>query len=204
MAVFFFAFDFKVGDGRLQLRIPIDQTQALIDEAFVVELHERLADNLRELVVHREVQALPIEAVAQTAHLIENRAAGEFLPLPNALDKSFAADVALVLAFLLQQTLHHDLRSNAGVVGAGQPHRVVAHHAVVARERIHDRLVEGVPHVQDARDVGRRQLDAERGLGGIKARVEIAALFPDGIPTLFNAGGFKALGEFFRSAHGAS
>ena len=203
VAVFFFAFDFKIGDSRLQFRIPVDQTQALVDETFVVELDERFANDGRKLVVHREVQTLPVETVAQAAHLIENRAAGELLPLPDTFDECVAADVALVFAFLLQQTFHHDLRGDACVVGTGQPHRVVARHSVVARERIHDGLVEGVPHVKNARDVGRGQLDAERGLGRIKPRVEITALFPDGIPAFFNAGGFKALGEFFRIAHDA-
>jgi hypothetical protein len=56
-----------------------------------------------------------------------------------------------------------DLGGDAGVVGAGLPQRVVAAHAVVARERVHDRLVEAVPHVQRAGDVGRRQQDAEGG-----------------------------------------
>jgi hypothetical protein len=54
-----------------------------------------------------------------------------------------------------------DLRGDAGVVGARLPQRVPAAHAVVAGERVHDRLVEAVAHVQRAGDVGRRQQDAE-------------------------------------------
>lgn len=204
MAVFLFAFDFKVGDGRLQGRIPVHQAQTLVDEAFVVKAHKRLAHDGRELVVHRKVQALPVQAVAEAPHLIENRAARELLPLPNAFDEGVAADVALVLAFLLQQALDDDLRGDAGVVRARQPHRVVARHAVVARERIHHRLIEGVTHVQDARDVGRGQLDAEGRFGRIQPRIKVAALFPDGIPALFNTGGLKALGEFVRGAHVAN
>jgi hypothetical protein len=62
-------------------------------------------------------------------------------------------------ALVLQLALDDDLRGDAGVVGARQPQRVVAAHAVVARQRVHDGLVERVPHVQRARHVGRRQLD---------------------------------------------
>ena len=47
-----------------------------------------------------------------------------------------------------QLAFDDDLRRNAGVVGAWLPQRVGAAHAVVARERIHERLVETVPHVQ--------------------------------------------------------
>jgi hypothetical protein len=65
-------------------------------------------------------------------------------------------------ALLLQLALDHDLGGDAGVVGAGHPQRVVAAHAVVARQRVHDGLVERVAHVQRAGDVGRRQLDVPR------------------------------------------
>jgi hypothetical protein len=54
------------------------------------------------------------------------------------------------------------------VVGARLPQRVVAAHAVVARQRVHDGLVEAVAHVQRAGDVRRRQQDAEIvGLFGV-------------------------------------
>ena len=64
-------------------------------------------------------------------------------------------------AFTGELALDHDLRGNAGVVGAGHPQRVLAQHAVVARERVHDGLVKSVAHVQRARHVGRRQLNGE-------------------------------------------
>ena len=58
------------------------------------------------------------------------------------------------LPLALQLALHHDLRGNAGVIRAGQPKRVEAAHAVIAREAVHDGLVEGMAHVQRARHVG--------------------------------------------------
>ena len=58
--------------------------------------------------------------------------------------------------------LDDDLRRDAGVVGADLPQRVVAAHAVVADQHVHQRVLERVPHVQRAGDVGRRQLDAVR------------------------------------------
>jgi hypothetical protein len=83
------------------------------------------------------------------------------------------------------------------VIGARLPQRVVAAHAVVAGQRVHDRLVETVPHVQRAGDVGRRQQDAEVvGLVGIQAGGEIIARFPNGIPASFDLGGLEAFGEF--------
>ncbi len=73
-----------------------------------------------------------------------------------------APEVASRLAFGLQLILDDDLRRDAGVIGADLPKRVVAEHAVVADQDVHQRLLERVPHVQRAGDIGRRKLDAER------------------------------------------
>ena len=100
------------------------------------------------------------------------------------------------LAFVLQLALHHDLRGNARMVGARQPQRVVAAHAVVAREGIHDGLVERMPHVQRARHIRWWQLDGERGLARIERRLVNAAGFPQRAPVGFDGGGLKRLGEF--------
>jgi hypothetical protein len=90
-----------------------------------------------------------------------------------------------------------DLCGNARMVGTGLPQRVVTAHAMVAGERIHDRLVEAVPHVQGAGDVGWRQQDAESvRFFGIEAGAEIASGFPFGVPATFDVDRFKALGEF--------
>ena len=72
-----------------------------------------------------------------------------------------------VLPSRLQLALDHDLRGDAGVVGADHPVGVEAAHAVIADQRIHQRLLERVAHVQRAGDVRRRQLDA---IGGLRRR----------------------------------
>jgi hypothetical protein len=56
-----------------------------------------------------------------------------------------------VQALLLQLALDDDLRGDARMVGARHPQRVEAAHAVVARQRVHDGLVERMAHVQRAR-----------------------------------------------------
>ena len=87
------------------------------------------------------------------------------------------------LARVLQLPFDDDLRGDAGMVGARQPQRVEALHAVVARQRVHDRLVERMAHVQRAGDVGRRQLDAERRLGRVQRRLIGTAGFPQRAPS---------------------
>ena len=60
----------------------------------------------------------------------------------------------------VELALHHHLRRDAGVIGARLPQRVVAAHAVVAGEGVHQRVLERVAHVQRAGDVRRRDHDA--------------------------------------------
>jgi len=78
------------------------------------------------------------------------------------------------------------------VVRARDENRVVAAHAVVAHQAVHDGLVEGVPHVQGAGHIGGRELDDER-LALMPARGcnmpaagEIAPAFPFRIPARFD------------------
>ena len=106
-------------------------------------------------------------------------------------------------SLLFELALNHDLSRNTGVIGAREPERVVARHAVIAGERIHDGLIERMPHVQDARNVGRRELDREAWFVLIESGAEVAALFPFRVPVRFNGSGFEALGELChqRSSH---
>ncbi len=155
-AVFLGAFDLEVGDGGFQHRVPAHQALAAVDQPVLVQPHEGLVDHRGLCGVHREVLARPVHRVADAAHLAGDDAAGLFLPGPHVLEELLAADGVARQALLLQLALHHDLRGDAGMVGARQPQRVEATHAVVARERIHDRVVEAVAHVQRARHIGRR------------------------------------------------
>jgi hypothetical protein len=180
-AVFLFALHFQVGHGGLQHRVPVHQALAAVDQALLVQAHEGLGHHLGQLVVHGEVFAAPVHAVAHAAHLRGDGVADFSFHSHTLATKFFAAQVvAAADALLLQLALHHDLRGDAGVVGAGHPQRVEAAHAVVARQAVHDGLVERMAHVQRARHVGRRQLDGERGLarlgraGAPKARRAVA------------------------------
>ena len=101
------------------------------------------------------------------------------------------------LALLLELPLDHDFGGDAGVVGADHPVGVEAAHAVIADERVHQGLLEGVAHVQRAGDIGRRQQDAEIiGLGVVYTCGEVIAGFPDRVPAPLDIGRFEALGEF--------
>ena len=134
--------------------------------------------------------------------------AGFFFPLPDFFHKVGAAQVVAADALLLQLALHHNLRGDARVVGAGNPGGVEALHAVVARQAVHDGLVKRMAHVQRAGDVGRGQLDGKGwgvgiGLAGAAhARMAVVAPLPFGAPVGFQGGGFKGFGEALQAGLG--
>ena len=181
---FFFGNNFEIGDGGVQHRVPVHQALAAIDQAFFVQAHEHFRDRLRQARVHGEALARPIERGAHAPQLLGDGAAGLRLPFPHALEKCFAPEVVARLAFGFELALDHHLGGDAGVIGACLPQCVVAAHAVVAGERVHDRVLERMPHVQAAGDIRRRDHDAvARTLSG---RAEGAGLFPGVVQTLFD------------------
>jgi len=199
-AVFFLALDFEVGHGGLEDRVPADQALAAVDQAFFMQANEGLDHHLGQLIVHGEVLVLPADRVAHAAHLLGDGGAALLFPFPHAGHEVLAAQVVAGLfalhAFFLQLALHHDLCGDAGVVGAGDPQGVVALHAVVARQRVHDGLVEGVAHVQGAGHIGWRQLDAKRGLGRVQRGFVQAALLPLRAVQGLDGARFEGFGEF--------
>jgi hypothetical protein len=176
--VFLGALHFQVRNRGLQHRVPVDQALATIDQALFVPAHEGLDHRFGRLRVHGEGAARPVGRGAEAAHLPFDDVAGLLLPLPHLADEALAAQriAGLTVAFQRQVAAHHHLGGDAGVVGTHLPQRVVAAHAVVAHQRIHQGLLEGVAHVQGAGHVRRRQQDGVRlALAG---RLEMAGLLP--------------------------
>src|SRR3712207_2943129 len=79
--------DLQVGDGGLELRVPIDQALVAVEQALAIELHEHLEDGAGEALVHGEAFVLPIHRAAEPTELPLDRAAGLRLPLPDMLQE---------------------------------------------------------------------------------------------------------------------
>ena len=77
--------DLRVGERRQAVRAPVDDAAALVDQALIVELAERLAHGLGAALVHREAGAGPVTARAHLLLLLDDAVAVLFLPLPHAL-----------------------------------------------------------------------------------------------------------------------
>ena len=187
IAVLFRSGHLEVRQRRLQHRVPVHQALAAVDEAFVVEPDEHLGDRSRQTRIHREAVAGPVDRCAEPAHLLCDGAAGFLFPSPHALDEGFAPQLGAGLARGVQLTLDHHLGGDAGVIRARLPQRVEAAHPVIADERIHDRVLKRVPHMQRAGDVGGRDDD---GVGrGPTARREITGTVPESVDARFDCAG---------------
>ena len=184
--VFLFRDDFQVGYGGVQHGIPVDQALAAVDEPLVVEANEHGPDGFGETLVHGEPLARPVQRRAHAFQLAADRLPGMLLPLPDFLDELFAPETVARLAQGIQLALHDHLRGDPGMVRAGLPERVEARHAVIPGQAVHQGVVEGVPHVQGAGDVGRGDHDAIRGTA-VPARCKIVAVLPVPVPRLLDA-----------------
>jgi hypothetical protein len=188
--------DLDVGDGGAQHRGPVDQALRTVDQAAVEELLEDGLDGLGQAVVKGEAFTLPVDRVADGAHLALDDTTEPVLPLPDAVDEFLAAVVEAVLALgLLEHRLDLGLGRDTGMVGARQPQDLVALHALTAGHRVHEGVVEGVTHVQLAGDVRRREHDRERPTvtGGV--RMEVAGVNPALVEGGFYVGGVPLLRE---------
>ncbi len=175
----------------VQHGVPVDQALAAVDQPFLVQRDEDLGDRGRQPLVHGEAVAAPVHRVAQPAHLPADGAPRLLFPFPDPGDEGLAADVGATLAGGVELAFHHHLGGDAGVVRARLPQCAVTAHAVVARERVHERVLEGVAHVQRAGDVRRRDHDA---VGGAAARWrKQAAPLPFLVEALLDAGGVVGL-----------
>ena len=194
--ILFFRQHFQVRHGRVEFRVPVNETLAAVDEAFVVETYKALGYSFRQTLVHRESFACPVTGAAEAAHLLCNRAARIGFPFPDLFQELFATQIVARDIITFQLPFNHDLRGDAGVIGARLPQRIRSAHAVVSCECIHQRLVEAMAHVQRAGDVGWWQQNAEGFiLGSVIACCEVTAIFPGLVPAAFDFGGFKGFGK---------
>ncbi len=184
-------FYFQVGDGGVQLRVPVDQTLAAVDQAVFVQANKGLFYRFGQAVIHGEALTAPVNRAAQATNLASDIATGLFFPLPDLLQKLVAAQVVAVDALSGQLALDYHLGGDTGVVGARLPQGVAALHAAEANQRIHDGVVEAMTHVQAAGHVRRRQgngVGLARALGG-----KVVVLLPGLVPGSFNGVGLVSL-----------
>ena len=85
--------DLDVADRGLEHRRPVDETLSLVDQPVVVHLLEDGLDCSGQAPVHGEAFTGPVDAVAESAHLLPDVAADLGLLLPDPLDEGIATEI---------------------------------------------------------------------------------------------------------------
>jgi hypothetical protein len=80
-----------------------------------------VAHRAREVGVHREPRARPVEGAAEPPELAEDRVPRLAPPRPDPLDELLASEIRSADTLLRELALDHHLRGDAGVVGARDP-----------------------------------------------------------------------------------
>ena len=187
-----------VGKGGQAVGAPVDDAAALVDQALVVQLAERLADGAGATLVHGEAVAAPVAGGTHLFLLLHDAAAVLFLPRPDTLQELLASQIVAGQSFgFTQLLLHLDLGGDAGVVAAGEPQGFVALHTLEAGQNVLQRAVQRVTHVQLTGDVGGRHDDGEGLFVGVRLRLEAVAVHPQLVNAGFHVPRVVDLGQFF-------
>ena len=142
-------------------------------------------NGLVEALIHGKPFVLPVDRGAEATQLASNCTARLLFPFPYLVQEGVAAQVVTGLAtFRSEFALDDHLGGNTCVIGSHLPQRLGAFHALIAGERIHDRILKRMPHVKAAGDIGRWDHDAVgRAISG---GGEIPFFLPGLVPLAFN------------------
>ena len=195
-AVHIHVLHFRVTDGGLADRAPVDDAGALVDIALVVEADKHFLHGVGAALVHGEALLLPVSGRTQLLQLADDPGAVLLSPVPALLQEAFASQLLFLLSFLAQLVDDLDLCRNGGVVCSGLPQGGIALHPLPADQDILHRVVQGVAHMQLSGDVRRRHHDGKGLPVRIHLRAEISLFKPFLIQTVLDLGGHIGLGKY--------
>lgn len=85
--------NFEVGDGRVELRAPVDQPIGSVDETLLMESNKSLLDGSGEIVIHGKGLAIPVHRRAHALECIVDAYMVLFFPLVSQFDELLPAYV---------------------------------------------------------------------------------------------------------------
>ncbi len=180
--------NFLIAQRGLRLGVPMNHALSAVDVALCVEVDKYFQDACAARFVHGKGGAVPIAGGAQGFELLQNDAAVFVRPLPSMLQEGLAAEIRLFDPGFAQLLHHLGFRGDGRMVCPGDPASVVAAHSGTSDQDILNGIVEHMPHVQDAGNVGRRD---DNGVSGslIGRGTEGISIHPTRIPkSLYQAG----------------
>ena len=121
------------------------------------------------------------------------------LPVPNALEELFTAQIVTGLALVDTQVFFNlDLSCDTCMVGTGHPECGIALHALGTDQDILKGLIECMTHMQLTGNVRGRDDDGKGLLVLVYLCVEESGIVPELIQLVFYGRGIVCLGKFVR------
>ena len=186
VAVLLVIFDLRVGNRGLAAGAPVDHPVASVDKVFFIKAHKDFAHGLAAALVEGEAFSVPIAGGTELLELLDDASAVSGFPLPCSFEETVAADIVLGDAFFLHRLDYLRLGSYRSVVGAGHPKGIVALHSLPADKDILESVIKSVTHVKLAGDIRRRDNDRVGLFALLGLCVEVFALEPKIINTIFD------------------
>ena len=197
-----FVVDFGIGERRLRNRIPVDQPRAAVNQTLAIQRDEHFDDRSRKRRIHRKTVARPVRSETEFAERFVNRVAVLLAPTPRACDERAAPESVAREPFLREFAHENGFGRDRGVILARQPIRVLALHAMKARQDIHRRVGRAMPEMRAPRDVRRRHRNDERRPRRVRLLVEDARGEPGLVDAGLDLAGFVRFRECARSRFG--
>ena len=166
---------------------PVDHPLATVNESLSVEINEDFLHLAGIGLIHGESLARPVAGATELLQLVDDDATMLLLPVPDFLEKGFAAQIVAGLLLLLAELpLHDGLRGDTRMVGAGKPENLMAGLAGATGQNILERVIEHMAQGQDTGDIRRRNDQRVGRSQGGRIRREATRFAPTGVPFLFD------------------
>ena len=175
---------------------PVHEVFTAIDQPLLVQADEGLLHRFAQPLIQGEALSPPVHRVTQAPQLANDAPTAFRLPLPGPLQKRLSAEITACFALLLQLLLENRLHGNGRMIRTGQAEHIFPSQALVAHDRVDERRVEGMTHVQAAGDVRWRYHHRKRIARRLRIRVECPLVLPGLLPTRFRTNRVVGLGQF--------
>ena len=176
-----------VAHSRESFRVPVHHAHTPVYQTFLIEVHKGSNNRFRQFGIHGKLCAVPIARCTEFPELLQNDSTVLFLPFPCIFQELFTGDIFLGNTHAFQLGDNLAFGCDGCMVGAGHPAGVFAVHAGLSDQHVVKGIVEHMPHVKDAGNIGRRDYDSIR-FTGIRLRMEAAVFLPISIPLVLHFG----------------
>ena len=197
MSCLLFIFYFRIRNGCIANRTPVNNTAALVYISFFMHFDKDFCNCFITAFIHRKSFSVPVAGRAQFLKLLNNPAAINFFPFPCTFQKLLTAKIVLVNSFFFQLTDDLNFGCDTGMVCTWLPKGIISLHPFPPDQNVLHGIIKGMSHMELSCNIWRRNYDSIRFFGFINFCMKILFFFPFAVETIFYAFWIICLCKFF-------